>query len=210
LAWLPLVILLVLGVVAIQSRPTTRSDLSPAHGIRAADAAYCAGRIACSGPAGANAGKFAVAQPERQGYGAPGIGHLDSPILPFVGRGRMLLPELLDGLEGLVAGRREIGNLDPGPVGNDVMPVHEMEVLALHDGDLRFGDLGFPLSGRPSHPSVQPIDQGYIPRGEHRAPSRAEPWSGPVRFRPRRDLQTAPERAEAFGVHPGNRKQRGR
>jgi hypothetical protein len=76
------------------------------------------------------------AQFDPEGDGSERIGDLDPPIPRCGGSGGALLPELVDGFDGFGAGLREVGNLDPNLVGNEIVSVHEM--VALHQGRLAF------------------------------------------------------------------------
>jgi hypothetical protein len=89
-------------------------------------------------------GRFAQFDPE--GDGSERISDLDPLIPRCSGIGSTLLPKLVNGPESFDTGLREIGDLDPDLVGNDIVSIHEMEIVALHHGSLA-SNQGWPLGG---------------------------------------------------------------
>jgi hypothetical protein len=78
-------------------------------------------------------GKFAQFDPE--GDGSERVGDLDPPIARCSGRSA-LLSVLVNSLEGFDAGLCEVDKFDPDLVRNDIVSIHEMEIVALHHGGL--------------------------------------------------------------------------
>jgi hypothetical protein len=79
-----------------------------------------------------------VVQIDYEGNGSGSVGHFDAPVDPIHGSFRAFSSKLVDGLDDLGASYLKVGNLDPVPVQNDIVPIHEMEIVAFQRGNLGF------------------------------------------------------------------------